>query len=74
MTCGLGNVSFGLPGRKLLNQAMCLALMAHGMDTFIIDPLDGKIMSLVRAMNALLGHDEYCEIYLDTHRNGQLVI
>lgn len=74
ITSGLGNISFGLPGRKLLNQAMCLALMVQGMDAFIIDPLDGKIMSLMRAMNALLGHDDFCEDYLAAHRGGLLVV
>jgi 5-methyltetrahydrofolate--homocysteine methyltransferase len=44
------------------------------MDTLIIDPLDGRMMSLLRAMNALLGQDEFCEDYLDAHRNGRLVV
>lgn len=72
IVCGLGNVSFGLPLRRLLNQAFAVALVSHGMDTLIIDPLDARMMSLQRALNALMGKDEYFEEYLDAHRTGRL--
>ena len=71
-TCGLSNVSFGLPKRKLLNGAFLAALVACGMDTFIIDPLDPRIMAMVMATKALTGQDEFCEDYLKAFRNGKL--
>jgi len=70
-TCGLSNVSFGLPGRKLLNQAFLVLCMAHGMDSVILDPLDKTMMSLLIASKALLGRDEYCVEYLSAYREGR---
>jgi 5-methyltetrahydrofolate--homocysteine methyltransferase len=37
-SAGVSNVSFGLPQRKLLNQAFVPLLMAHGLDAAIVDP------------------------------------
>jgi 5-methyltetrahydrofolate--homocysteine methyltransferase len=70
ITCGLSNVSFGLPKRQLLNQAFAVALAAYGLDTFFIDPLDNRMMSLLRAIQALTGQDEYCSDYIDAYRAG----
>ncbi len=70
ITSGLSNVSFGLPKRKLLNQAFAVALAAHGMDTLFIDPLDEKMMGLLCAIRALTGDDEYCLGYLSAYRDG----
>jgi 5-methyltetrahydrofolate--homocysteine methyltransferase len=72
ITSGLSNVSFGLPKRKLLNQAFAVALAAYGMDTMFIDPLDEKMMGLLCAIQALTGRDEYCGDYLAAYRAGKL--
>lgn len=68
-TCGLSNVSFGLPNRKLLNQAFLVMCMANGMDSVIMDPLDETMMQLLIASNALVGRDDYCMNYLNAQRN-----
>jgi 5-methyltetrahydrofolate--homocysteine methyltransferase len=73
ITSGLSNVSFGLPKRKLLNQAFAVVLAANGMDTMFIDPLDERMMGLLYAIQALTGCDEYCCNYLASHRAGKLV-
>ncbi|GHU72501.1 methyltetrahydrofolate--corrinoid methyltransferase [Clostridia bacterium] len=70
IACGLSNVSFGLPVRKLINQTFLVAAMAAGMDGAILDPLDNKLMNLIWATEALLGIDEYCLEYLDKYREG----
>ena len=72
ISAGVSNVSFGLPQRKLLNQAFMLLLMAHGLDTAIIDPCDQQLMINVLAAEALLGRDEYCGDYLRAYRQGKL--
>jgi 5-methyltetrahydrofolate--homocysteine methyltransferase len=72
ITSGLSNVSFGLPKRKLLNQAFAVALAAYGMDTLFIDPLDEKMMGLLCAIQALTGGDDYCVNYLSAYRAGKL--
>lgn len=73
ITCGLSNVSFGMPHRWLLNQAFMVLTMGAGLDCAIIDPLDLKLMSLLRATRALLGTDEYAVEYLQAHREGLLI-
>lgn len=73
ITCGLSNVSFGMPQRWLLNQAFMVLTMGAGLDCAIIDPLDLKLMSLLRATRALLGTDEYAVEYLQAHRDGLLI-
>ena len=72
-TCGLSNVSFGLPKRRLLNQAFAVSLAVNGMDAFFIDPLDERIMSLLLATETILGKDEYCCNYIEASRAGKLV-
>ncbi len=66
--CGLSNVSYGLPNRKLLNQAFMVLTMGAGLDAVIVDPTDKKLMSLVYAAEALLGRDEFCVEYIRAAR------
>jgi len=56
IACGLSNISFGIPARKLMNQTFLIAAMAAGMDGAILDPLDKKLMSFIYAGEALLGN------------------
>lgn len=69
VTCGLSNISFGLPGRKDVNQAFLVACMTKGMDSAIINPLDEGLMSLLYSTKALLGKDRYCKDYLKFQRS-----
>lgn len=71
-TCGLSNVSFGLPARKLINQAFLIMSIAAGLDSAILDPLDKKIMSFVYAAELLQGKDDFCMNYLTAYREGKL--
>ena len=66
--CGLSNVSFGLPNRKLLNQTFMSMAIAKGLDGAIINPLDKKMMASIISAEALAGKDEYCTQYLKAHR------
>lgn len=74
IACGLSNVSFGIPARKIMNQTFLVAAMAAGMDGAILDPLDKKLMAYLYATEALLGRDDYCLNYLDKFRQGELEI
>ena len=67
-TCGLSNVSFGLPGRSILNAAYLAMMMRAGLDSAIIDPLNEQIMDSLRAARALLGQDEMCMEYIQAAR------
>jgi 5-methyltetrahydrofolate--homocysteine methyltransferase len=70
IACGLSNISFGLPSRKLINQTFLVAAIAAGMDGAIVDPLDKKLMSFIYASEALTGVDEYCVNYIEKYREG----
>ncbi|ADL12785.1 methyltetrahydrofolate cobalamin methyltransferase [Acetohalobium arabaticum] len=72
ITCGLSNISHGLPQRKLLNRTFVTLAMAKGMDSAIIDPLDPKIMALITTANTLLGNDKHCSNYIQAVQNGEL--
>lgn len=74
VTCGLSNISFGIPGRKLMNQTYLIAAMAAGMDGAILDPMDKKLMSFLYAGEALLGIDDYCMNYISKFREGVLEV
>ncbi|MFO7951375.1 MAG: methyltetrahydrofolate cobalamin methyltransferase [Bacillota bacterium] len=73
ITSGLSNISFGLPQRALLNQAFIVLAMGRGMDSAIVDPLDKKKMSLVKAAEVILNKDPYAMNYLKASRAGKLV-
>lgn len=68
--CGLSNISYGLPNRKLLNRTFLTLLMASGLDSVILDPLDQKMMSTLLTTQMLLGQDDYCVNYLNAIRGG----
>lgn len=70
--CGLSNVSYGLPERRLLNRAFMVMCLTKGMDAFILDPLDAPLMGLLKAAVALAGQDEYCLEYIAAARAGRI--
>jgi cobalamin-dependent methionine synthase I len=72
LTAGLSNISFGLPGRRLLNAAFLAMAMAAGLDSAIADPTDVNTMSALRAAALLLGQDEWGAAYLKAFREGHL--
>ncbi|MCX8131635.1 MAG: dihydropteroate synthase [Clostridia bacterium] len=72
ITCGISNISFGIPARKLMNQAFLVAALSAGLDSGILDPLDKKLMSSLYAAEALLGIDDFCMEYQMKFREGLL--
>ena len=69
---GLSNVSYGLPGRKLINRSFLLMAAYAGLDAAILDPLDAKMMSVIRVANMLTGKDT-SRSYLRAYRRGAIV-
>ncbi|MFW6007232.1 MAG: dihydropteroate synthase [Halanaerobiales bacterium] len=72
ITCGLSNISYGLPHRKLINQAFLLMGMAGGLNSAILDPLDPYLMSLMKAGEVLLNQDQFAQNYIKAARSGEL--
>jgi cobalamin-dependent methionine synthase I len=70
-TCGLSNISYGLPKRKLVNQVFVAMAIAKGMDSAIIDPLDARMMANILVAEALAGKDQFCMSYITADREGK---
>ena len=70
--CGLSNISFGLPDRKLLNRTFLSMAMNAGLDAAIMDPTDKSLMSSLMASSAILAQDDFCLNYIRTWRAGDL--
>lgn len=71
-TCGLSNVSHGLPNRKLVNRTFLVAAIARGLDSAILDPTDRQLYSAIKAAEMLMGRDEYCMGFITASREGRL--
>lgn len=69
--CGLSNISYGLPIRKLLNQSFAVMAIDRGLDGLIINPLDKQMMANIIAAETIAGRDSYCVSYLSAYRNGK---
>jgi 5-methyltetrahydrofolate corrinoid/iron sulfur protein methyltransferase len=72
ISCGLSNVSFGLPVRSLINRTFLVLALDAGMDTAIIDPNDRELQSAMRAADLLQGRDKHCLGYTRAYRAGLL--
>ena len=70
--CGLSNISYGLPVRKLLNQSFAVMAIDRGLDGLIINPLDKQMMANITAAETIAGRDSYCANYLSAYREGKL--
>lgn len=74
ITCGLSNISFGLPLRQTVNRILLPILMTAGLDGAILDPLDEKIMSTLIISKMILGQDRFCRQYTQAARAGRICL
>lgn len=72
ISCGLSNVSFGLPVRALINRTFLVLALDAGMDTAIIDPNDRELQAAIIAAELVLGRDKHCLRYTRSYRAGLL--
>jgi len=70
---GLSNVSYGMPNRKLINRAFLLMAAYAGLDAVILDPIDAKMMSLIKVADMLTGNDPACRSYIRAYRKGTII-
>lgn len=71
-TCGLTNVSHGLPSRKLVNRTFLVSAITRGLDSAIMDPTDVQLYGAMKAATAVNGKDEYCMNLITAFRGGRL--
>jgi len=82
ITGGMSNVSFGIPGRKIVNGTFVILAVAAGADGGIIDPvqfpladifaIDRESLGYRLAEDMLLGRDEHCKKYIRAWRRGEM--
>lgn len=72
--CGLSNISYGLPERKLINRTFMVMAIARGLNGAIMNPLDKKMMAGIVTAEMLSGRDEYCTNFLTAYREEKLKI
>jgi 5-methyltetrahydrofolate--homocysteine methyltransferase len=78
----MSNVSFGLPNRRLINDAFLMLAIEAGADSGIVDPvtnpperalaLDRSARPLELALDVLSGADRHCKAYMKAYRKGEL--
>ena len=68
-TCGLSNISFGLPHRHGINSAFIPMVIASGMTSAIMNPCRPQEMEMVRAGNVLAGNDPNCQDWIMNYRD-----
>lgn len=69
-TCGLSNISFGLPHRHGINAAFIPMCIASGMTSAIMNPCRPQEMEMVHGANVLAGQDRDCEQWIRTYRDA----
>jgi hypothetical protein len=82
ITGGLSNISFGLPARRVLNDAFVAMAIEAGVDSGILDPVAvqlDRVTAMSRsslpfrlASEVILGKDPYAARYLAAYRAGLL--
>jgi 5-methyltetrahydrofolate--homocysteine methyltransferase len=63
-TCGLSNVSFGLPERLWINSSFLAMAISRGLSTAIINPSSDMMMNVIAATDALNSRDEKIKSYV----------
>jgi 5-methyltetrahydrofolate corrinoid/iron sulfur protein methyltransferase len=72
LTCGLSNISFGMPLRSVLNQAFTALLVQAGMDSAIINPEERELRGIMMAAETLIGKDRHCMNFNRAFRAGKI--
>jgi len=70
--CGLSNISFGLPERRLINRNFLALALAYGLSAAILDPTDRQLMATLLTSEMILGRDEYCQNFITAYQNGRI--
>ena len=71
--CGLSNISFGLPARRMINRTFLSLCIFQGLSAAILDPTDNRLMTTLLSTRMVLGKDEYCTSFIDAYQNGTII-
>ena len=62
---GVSNVSFGLPGRNIINSVFFTLALQNGLSCAILNPQSAEMMNALHSYLALTGRDKNCLGYID---------
>lgn len=65
---GISNISFGLPGREVINAAFLTMAIEAGLDAAIINPMNKTMMDAYHASCVLLNQDIRAERYIKRYQ------
>jgi 5-methyltetrahydrofolate--homocysteine methyltransferase len=71
---GISNVSFGLPGRALINATYLTMALGHGLDAAMVNPYDKRMSEAMSASAVLMGRDRRAERYIAKHKKERASI
>ena len=71
-TGGLSNISYGLPQRKIINRCFLAMMVASGLDSALLDPLDRAVMEVALTADMIAGNDDYCMNFIKATRSGTI--
>lgn len=72
ITCGLSNISFGMPLRSLINRTFAALAVQAGLDSAIADPNDRELLGTLLAAEMLAGLDRNCLHFNRAYRAGKI--
>ncbi len=64
-TCGLSNISYGLPERGYVNAAFLMMAIANGLTMAIVNPNQDLLMNLVYAADVLRAKEDSAKRYIE---------
>lgn len=67
---GVSNISFGLPGRELVNHTFLAMALTNGLDLPIINPNVAAMSGTVYAYRLLMGYDKNSVEYIEAYNNS----
>ena len=70
-TCGLSNISFGLPHRHGINAAFIPMVIGAGMTSAIMNPLHLEDIQAILGADVVMGHDPNCTAWIRKFREPQ---
>lgn len=70
---GISNVSFGLPNRQFINAVYLAMALSQGLDMAIVNPLDERIMDVIRTARVIMNRDRNALEYISVVGPKRLV-
>lgn len=70
-TCGLSNISFGLPERAKINQAFLSIALSLGLDSAIMNPASKDMLYAMYSAELVCGRDDFGMNYISYYRQAK---